>query len=65
MKVSASILVATAERGSIPNWSMAGTVISEVLPVTTLTMLVKKKMARSASSWRGVKSHPFFFRITQ
>jgi len=31
----------------------------EELPVTTLTMLVKKKVPVSASSWIGVKSHIF------
>jgi hypothetical protein len=51
------MLVATAERGSIPNCNMAGTVMSEVLPVTTLTMLVKKKMALRPSSWISVKSY--------
>jgi len=38
------MFVATAERGSIPNWIIAVTVMREVLPVTTLTMLVTKKM---------------------
>jgi len=51
MRVRASMFVATAERGSIPNWSMAGTVMSEVPPVTTLIMLVRKKMTtRGANS---------------
>ena len=39
------MLVATATRESIPNWNIAGTVIIDVLPVTTLTPLVAKKMA--------------------
>jgi len=38
---------------------MAGTVMSEVLPVTTLTMLVKKKVPVSASNWIGVKNYIF------
>lgn len=43
------MLVATADLGSMPNWSMAGTVMREVLPVTTLTMLVRKKTILSAT----------------
>jgi hypothetical protein len=38
------MLVATAVRGSMWNWNIAGTVISDVLPVTTLTALVATKM---------------------
>ena len=34
--------------------------MSEVLPVTTLITLVKKKMAMSVMSWMGVNRHPFF-----
>jgi hypothetical protein len=45
INVSANMLVATATRESIPNWNIAGTVIIDVLPVTTLTPLVAKKMA--------------------
>jgi hypothetical protein len=37
------MFVATADRGSMPNSNITGTVISEVLPVTTLIILVKKK----------------------
>ena len=40
MNVRAIILVATAIRGSIRNWNISGTVVSEVLPVTTLVELV-------------------------
>jgi hypothetical protein len=43
IKVRASILVAIATCGSIPKAIITGTVIREVLPVTTLTMLVRKK----------------------
>jgi hypothetical protein len=43
MKVSANILVATATRASIPTWNITGTVMIDVLPVTTLTALVAKK----------------------
>ena len=42
MKVSANILVATATRASIPTWNITGTVMIDVLPVTTLTKLVAK-----------------------
>ena len=49
-KVKANILVARAVRGSIPNDSMAGTVMSELLPVTTPTTLVRKKITISAVS---------------
>jgi hypothetical protein len=54
MKVKASILVARAVRGSMPNWNIAGTVIKEVLPVTTLMMLVKKKIVTKINNWRIV-----------
>ena len=43
MKVSANMLVAIAARALIPNWNIKGTVMTEVLPVTTLTLLVTKK----------------------
>src|SRR3984957_7873904 len=49
MNVKANMLVATATRELIPNWNIAGTVMIEVLPVITLTPLVAKKMAISAS----------------
>jgi hypothetical protein len=39
------MLVATATRASIPNWNITGTVMTEVLPVTTLTPLVTKQIA--------------------
>jgi hypothetical protein len=45
MKVSANILFATATRASIPIWNITGTVMIDVLPVTTLTPLVAKKTA--------------------
>ena len=37
INVSPNILVATATFGSMPNWNITGTVISELLPVTTPT----------------------------
>jgi hypothetical protein len=43
--VRASMLVATAVRGAIPNANIAGTVRRDVLPVTTLTPLVTKNTA--------------------
>jgi len=55
------MLVATATRESIPNWNIAGTVMIEVLPVITLTPLVAKKMAMSASKRApGIASIPAF-----
>src|ERR1035438_3236922 len=50
MKVSASMLVAIAMCGSMPRLIIAGTVMIEVLPVTTLITLVKKKIAIRAIS---------------
>jgi hypothetical protein len=38
---------------SIPNWIITGTVISDVLPVTTLIMLVKKITATRLKSFAG------------
>ncbi len=55
------MFVATAKRGSMPNWSMTGTVISEVLPVTKLIMLVKKNIATKASSSKGSGVKVFLF----
>jgi hypothetical protein len=49
INVNANMLVATATRESIPNWNIAGTVMIDVLPVITLTLLVAKKIAISAS----------------
>ena len=51
MKTRAIMFVAMAAWGSIPNWIITGTVISEVLPVTTLITLVRKKTAISRSSF--------------
>ncbi len=39
------MFVATATRASIPSWNITGTVMTEVLPVTTLIPLVTKTMA--------------------
>jgi hypothetical protein len=50
MKVSANMLVATAIRASIPNWNITGTVMTEVLPVTTLMPLVTKNTAIKTSN---------------
>lgn len=51
IKTRASMYVATTDLGSIPNSSIAGTIISEVLPVITLTTLVRKTtMARAKNS---------------
>jgi hypothetical protein len=44
------MFVATATRGSIPNRNIAGTVIRELLPVTTPTTLVTKKRSIKATS---------------
>jgi hypothetical protein len=51
MKTRAIMFVATAAWGSIPNWIITGTVISDVLPVTTLITLVRKKTAIRRSSF--------------
>jgi hypothetical protein len=49
------MFVAIATCGSIPKEIMTGTVIREVLPVTTLTTLVRKKTAtRTRSSAVGM-----------
>jgi hypothetical protein len=40
------MFVATATCGSTPNPIKTGTVIRDVLPVTTLTLLVRKKMVQ-------------------
>ena len=50
------MFVATATCGSIPNSIRTGTVISEVLPVTTLTMLVSKKIEMRTRSLLVVTS---------
>jgi hypothetical protein len=50
MKVSANMLVATAARGSMWNWNIAGTVMRDVLPVTTLRALVRKKIRMRKNS---------------
>ena len=51
MKTRAIMFVAMAAWGSMPNWIITGTVISEVLPVTTLITLVRKKTAIKRSSF--------------
>lgn len=50
MKIRAIILVATAMCDSMPTAIMTGTVMSEVLPVTTLITLVRKKIATRVSN---------------
>jgi hypothetical protein len=47
IKISPNMFVATATRGSTPKSSMAGTVTSEVLPVTTPTALVTNRRIES------------------
>jgi hypothetical protein len=49
-KVSTSMFAAIAMWASKPIVIIAGTVMSEVLPVTTLTMLVKNKMVITVMS---------------
>jgi len=48
------MLVATAVRGAIPKANIAGTVRRDVLPVTTLTLLVTKKTAARSRTCRPV-----------
>jgi hypothetical protein len=50
MNIKAIMFVATATCGSIPNSIITGTVIKDVLPVTTLIRLVRKKIATRISS---------------
>jgi hypothetical protein len=57
INVKASIFVATATWASMPRAIMTGTVIKEVLPVTTLMTLVKKNTAiRTESLAPGTRS---------
>jgi hypothetical protein len=51
IKVKASMFVATATWASMPRAIMTGTVIRDVLPVTTLIMLVKKNTAIKTESF--------------
>jgi hypothetical protein len=53
IKVKASMLVATATWASMPRAIITGTVMRDVLPVTTLTTLVKKKTAIRMASFPG------------
>ena len=55
IKTRANILVATAVRGSMPTWNIAGTAMSELLPVTTPTMLVRKNTTISMT--RALNGH--------
>jgi hypothetical protein len=56
MKTKAIMFVATAVCASIPILIITGTVMRDVLPVTTLTMLVRKKTAiRMASFGAGTR----------
>jgi hypothetical protein len=50
IKVKASMLVATATWASMPRAIITGTVMREVLPVTTLITLVKKNTAIKVDS---------------
>src|ERR1700684_2859867 len=57
MKINAIMFVATATCGSIPNAIITGTVMRDVLPVTTLMTLVMKKTAtRMSDLSRGTPS---------
>ena len=51
--MSASMFVATATCGSIPTAIIVGTVMSDVLPVTTLMSAVRKKTTTSRMSFDG------------
>jgi hypothetical protein len=51
IKVKASMFVATATWASMPRAIMTGTVIKDVLPVTTLITLVKKNTATKTESF--------------
>ena len=50
INVKASMVVATATCASMPRAIMTGTVIKDVLPVTTLITLVKKDTAIKTES---------------
>jgi DNA-binding transcriptional ArsR family regulator len=62
MKVKASMLVATATWASMPRAIITGTVIRDVLPVTTLTTLVRKnttiKVAKFADMLSAMGTEP-------
>ena len=51
MNVRANMFVAIAMCASIPKAIMTGTVMRVVLPVTTLTILVRKKTATRVRSF--------------
>jgi len=53
IRIKANMLVVTARWGSMPNAINAGTVMRDVLPVTTLMTLVKKKTALRMTSFSG------------
>jgi hypothetical protein len=55
IKIRANILVAIAFVGEMPNSSIIGIVIKELLPVTTPIMLVNKKITIKSSNCRFVK----------
>jgi hypothetical protein len=57
MKTSASMFVATATCGSTPNAMRTGTVMRDVLPVTTLMLLVRKKTAATMKSLASGTRH--------
>jgi hypothetical protein len=58
MKINAIMFVATAMCGSMPKAIITGTVIREVLPVTTLMTLVRKKTEmRTKSLAKGTSCH--------
>ncbi len=51
MKIKASMLVATATRPSMPKAIITGTVMRDVLPVTTLIRLVMKNTVTRVKSF--------------
>ena len=60
INVKPNIFVATATRGSTPNWNITGTVIKELLPVTTPMALVMKNSRTSKIKAEIVKFTVFF-----
>jgi len=58
MKINAIMFVATATWGSMPTAIMTGTVMRDVLPVTTLMTLVRKKTeTRMSNLSRGTSPY--------
>lgn len=59
MKINAIMFVATATCGSTPNAIITGTVMRDVLPVTTLMTLVTKKTAARMASFDAATSSSY------